>query len=259
MQLTTVSPSLQFSQKHQGNVSNPQHSPSQSTLQAEAPILFGEMSKPKKWTLAAIVLSGVLYAGDALFSPTSTIAEPPQKIETGLESFEEIEMEGLNSEDKKISTLHLLFLLFFSFIGAGLINKELSKRGEISRNNEAIFKSLENNPELMAKFKEVLMNLPLSALENPAPTLDPAKSSATERLIFKNMLKTASAIGTLLTQKQYMALIKQTPGIIVNKKSPAEAMALYKQALGPKFNWKPLEELITAFMKNPTGEEKPKK
>ncbi len=255
MQLTPISLSPQISQEHQGKVRKLQQKPPQSPLQAEAPILFGKTSKHQKLLLALIISFG-LYLFDGLISPTSMVAEPPQKIEISEHSpalNEEVQKkEGItfNKEmsEEEVTLNHIFFfVLFFSAIGE--ISRRLFNMKNINNSNEAVFKALENNPELMAKFKEVLMNLPVPKLEDLAL----AENSEREMLILKNMLKTASAIETLLTEKEYTTLVTQTPEIIANNKSSAEAMALYKEALGPDFNWKPIKELITAFMENPTG------
>ncbi len=264
MQLTTVSPSLQFSQKHQGNVSNPQHSPSQLTLQPEAPVFFGEISKPKKWTLAALVFSGLLYASNALFSPTAVVAEPPQKIET-LVNNQETSKEGLGLKEGEFN-VHIevgpipgKLKFFLTLILLGMVIRIIQKTAlQVAPhipiltkwNTEEVFKALEEDPKLMEQFNKILAPLPDSIPTDPGQIGEPENKT----LILKNMIRTALAIEDLLTKEQKEVFRIQNTEIIDQKTSPAEAMNIYKEALGPKFNWKPVEKLITAFMENPTGQ-----
>ncbi len=157
MQLTPISPSPQFSQKHQGNVRKLQYSPSQSPLQPEAPILFGKASKPKKLLLA--VLTAL-----ALYSPAQAtsliegapVYHPDYILDDGaltkIPPINPHEMESpvyhpdyilddeptsisrpLESKDKKISPFVLPAVILLFLAEAGAIVHTYRRRGSLEK------------------------------------------------------------------------------------------------------------------------------
>ncbi len=293
MQLTPISPSTQY---FHGKVRKPQHSPTQSPLQPKAPILFGESSKPKK-LLLAILASLALYTPNALSSQSDSMSpylhahnpmtpslitkssDPPSNAHVKSLPYEfdpdlvqrlikrlvpslsnepvDITIESEDTKNKPIRTILFLFLLALPFTYV------YSKGLNIKAENEVLFKALEENPELINSFNKILSYIPSLAYHSNGEITVLGKledlKTPQKQVIFKSLIRTTYLISQHLSQKQKNLFFELKKQIEEGQLPPVKAMALYKEALGPKFNWKPVEKLITAFMENPTGEEKPKK